>query len=108
MGFYAYYVSGPIYSSYHKSIIRAKVQKITAFSRGLPTVIVNNKEVTLHAPISFGKYLVVGDSIVKLSGTENITVFRTRLDSIEIMHWEYVSPNGYEDVKITRNVIKNK
>jgi hypothetical protein len=102
---YLKFISGPKYTTYEDSLVKGTIQKITGFGRGMPTVIINNKEMTLLSPDAFGKHLAVGDSVVKLSGTRNISIFRKGPKNIEVTHWEYVNTNGYEQVKETKRYI---
>ena len=102
---YIKFISGPKYTTYKDSLVKGTIQKITGSGRGLPTVIINNKEMTLLGPDAFGKHLAVGDSVIKLSGTRNISIFRKGPKKIEVTHWEYVNTNGYEQVKETKQYI---
>ena len=109
-GFYLVNVSGPTYSGYQDATIRGRVVAITGFGRGLPTVRFYHQaqERTLLSPDGFGKYLAVGDSIVKQGGTNDISIYRSQGAGFEVTHWKYVQENGYLQIKTTKQYLPAK
>ena len=108
--YYLVSVSGPKYSAYWSATIRGRVAEITGFGRGLPTVRFHHqpKQWTLLGPDAFGKYLAVGDSVVKQGGTEDISIYRPQHTGFEATHWRYVQENGYQQIKTTKQHLPAK
>ena len=107
---YIKFVSEPKVDAYQQATIRGRVQQIISFGRGIPTVRFHQQAqpVTLHGPSAFGRYVTIGDSIVKPAGTQDISVYRKRVQQLEVTTWRYAEVNGYKQVQTERQHIQLK
>jgi hypothetical protein len=69
--------SGKVMDEYDALHLAGRIDTIPSYSRGFPRVLLSSGEnVLIHVPVAGQEYIQAGDSLVKESGSEDITTYR--------------------------------